>query len=267
MTGALSAEWLKIRSVRSTYYILAVAAVAVVLAALFIWQGVVVWDELPPERRARFGAIPMEEYTLPVTQLALGVLGVLAITSEYATGTIRSTLVAVPSRRAVLAAKAGVVAAVALAAGEAVVFATFLVTRAIVGDRPFPGHTTGLWHQTPQLLLLGLSVMAFALIGLAFGVMTRSTAGAVISVVVLLFVAPAFITYLPDPWGRRLSAVMLPNLPDQVAGALGWSSPEIYVGPWARVAVLSPGWAATVLAAYIVVPLAAAAVVFRRRDA
>ncbi|WP_067129252.1 ABC transporter permease [Microtetraspora malaysiensis] len=267
MIASLSAEWLKIRSVRSTYVVLAVVALAVVIGALFVWQGMAVFDGLPPERRENFRVIPMEEYMLPMVQLALGVLGVLAITSEYAHGTVRSSLVAVPARGTLLAAKAAAVAAVALAAGQAAVFATFLVTRALVGDRPIPDHGAPVAQQAPQLLLLGLSVAVFAMVGLAFGVATRSTAGAIVSVVALLFVIPAGITYLPAPWGTRLSAVMLPNLPDQIAGALGWRSEEVVVGPWARVPVLSPVWAAVALAAYIVVPLAAAAVLFRRRDA
>jgi hypothetical protein len=68
----------------------------------------------------------------PTAQLAVAVLGVLALTAEQSTGLLRTTLVAVPRRRAVLAAKAATAGAVALAAGEVLAFASFFLTQAIL---------------------------------------------------------------------------------------------------------------------------------------
>jgi ABC-2 type transport system permease protein len=50
--------------------------------------------------------------------LPVAVLGALALTSEYGSGLIRTTFIAVPRRRSVLAAKATVTGAAALVAGE-----------------------------------------------------------------------------------------------------------------------------------------------------
>jgi len=72
------------------------------------------------------------------------VLGVLAFTAEHLTGLIRTTFVAVPRRRAVLAAKAATAGAVALAAGEVLAFASFFLTQAIL-----PGHHRGLSLAQP----------------------------------------------------------------------------------------------------------------------
>ncbi|WP_067180927.1 ABC transporter permease [Microtetraspora niveoalba] len=265
MNALLSAEWLKLRSVRSTYALVAVAASAVLLAALLTWPAVVAWDRQPPEVRARWQGIPIEQYLVFVPQLCMGVLGVLAVSSEYATGLIRPTLVAVPGRIGVLAAKAAVVGAAGLVTGEAAVFGTFAVSRALIGDRPFPNHTSPLPEELPLLLCLGLSVAVFAVVGLALGAATRSTAAGVVCVVAVLFVIPVIVSYLPGPWNVRVGAVMLPDLPTQLVGAV--FDTGITTGPWARVAFLPPGWAWAVLAAYVVAPLAAAAVLLRRRDA
>jgi hypothetical protein len=62
---------------------------------------------------------------LVLGQLLLGVLGVLAITGEFSSGMIRATFAAVPRRPLVLVAKAAVLEAVTLAAGEIVAFAAF----------------------------------------------------------------------------------------------------------------------------------------------
>jgi len=224
MTAVLAAEWVKLRSVRSTYTILAVAGMTVLIAALLTWQGVQGWDALTPDRRARFQSPPMEQLLSSPVQLCLAVLGVLTITAEYATGAIRLSLTAVPRRWPLLAAKTAVVAAVTLAAGEVVVLAIFIVSRAIVGGRPIPGNTASLATELPALLGLGVSVMVVALVGLGLGTAMRSTAGAICAVVALLVVLPTIAPLVPAPWGGRLGAVMLPNLAGQLAGHAGTPS-------------------------------------------
>src|SRR5580704_10162539 len=100
----LTSEWTKLRSVRSTYWTL---LVAVVLSHAPGKQTPV--DPLLP-------GLISQEYAV----LAVGVLGVLAFSTEYGTGLIRTTFAAVPRRRAVLAAKAAVIGALTLVAGEVV---------------------------------------------------------------------------------------------------------------------------------------------------
>jgi ABC-2 type transport system permease protein len=252
MVDVLVAEWVKVRSVRSTYVVLGAVAGVVLLGAFLTWNGMQSWDHLTAQQRANVQIPPpAEQVMLPVVQLCLGTLGVLAITSEYATGMIRTSLTAVPRRRVVLGAKAFVVGIVALAAGQAFMFATFAATRAIVGHRPIPGHTAPLHHEAPLLASLGLSVTVVALLGLGLGTVTRSTVAAIVAVAGLLFVVPGLAQALPGPLGTWAGTVMLPNLPKELAGTDH---------------TLAPPVALLALAAYVVAALVAAATVLRRRD-
>jgi ABC-2 type transport system permease protein len=245
--NSLTAEWLKIRSVRSTYWILAVVVGSVLLGACLAWLGVQGWDGLPPERRARFQAPPMEQAILPLAQLCVAVLGVLTITSEYATGTIAGSLTARPQRTLLAAAKIAVVGGVAFVAALVFLFGTFGAARWIVGARPMaPGYVTSISEEIPMLLVTSLVVTATALIGLGLGVILRSTAGAITAVVALLLFLPTVARFVPGPWGDRLSSLMLPNLAEQIThGSL-------------------TGIAALVL--YIVATLGGAMFLLKRRD-
>jgi ABC-2 type transport system permease protein len=269
MIGVLTSEWLKLRSIRSTYYLLGVAAAGVLLAALLAWDGARLWDSLSPARRAHMAPISVEQTILPLVQLCLAVLGVLAITSEYATGMIRTSLVVVPRRLALLAAKAPVVAAIALVAGEVVMFAMFFVSRLIIGARLIPGNMAPVSSEVRVLLAAGLSVPVFALVGVGLGTVLRSTAGALVAVVVLLFVLPTFAHFLPPPWDDRAGSAMLPSLAGQLAGAgTGEGVAAAFVGgsPGGN-ALLSPLGALLVMAAYVAAALVPGAVTISRRDA
>ncbi|MEU6038574.1 ABC transporter permease [Actinomadura sp. NPDC047616] len=255
MSGALAAEWIKLRSVRSTYYVFAVVASTLLLAALMAWNGTNAWDSGTPEQRAAWQrAQPLETMFLPLVQLCAAVLGAMAITSEYTTGMIRTSLTAVPSRPAALAAKAAAVAAPSLATGLAAMFATHGIVRLVIGDRPLADYDTPFLDSVPLLLSLGVSVGAVALVGLGVGTALRSTAGAIVTVCVLLFVLPVLPAFLPSPWDERLAGVLLPNLAMQLAGA-------------ADDPLLPPMGAFAVMAAYVMVALGSGAVLLLRRDA
>jgi ABC-2 type transport system permease protein len=222
VTGALAAEWVKLRSVRSTWTVLAIAGAAALVAA--------------------FAGRASDQVLAPVVQLCLGVLGVLAITAEYTTGTIRASVTAVPPRWPVLAAKALVVAAVALGAGGSVALA------ARSGMEP---------------VALGCSVVTAALVGLGLGAATRSTTAAIAALVALLFVIPALSLFVPPPWGGRLAAVTLPGLAGAGEGAMA----ILAGGPaGAGRQQLSPLAALLAMAGYIAAALIAGWFAICRRD-
>ena len=105
--GALAAEWIKLRSVRSTYLALAAAAVTAIALGYVITHYVASttnWATLSPAKKANWDPVSHSLAGLAIAQLAFGVLGVLAISSEHTTGLIRTTFAALPRRRAVLAA-------------------------------------------------------------------------------------------------------------------------------------------------------------------
>ncbi|GIH75650.1 ABC transporter permease [Planobispora longispora] len=259
INSVLSSEWLKLRSVRSTHHTLGAAAAIVVLGAVWTYYAGTAWDGRDPAGRAAFRAAAPEEGFLPFLQMALGVLGVLAITSEYATGMIRTSLVAVPDRRRLFLAKAGVLAALTLAGGHAILLATYAVSRIIAGGRTMGFNAGPFTADLPALLASGLSVTVLALVGLGTGTITRSTAGGVASVAVLLFVLPGVANLLPEPWGLRVFALFPIALVRQIAGEP--------VAAQAGAGALPPLVALAVLVGYAVVAVAAGVLSFTRRDA
>jgi ABC-2 type transport system permease protein len=255
MIDVVASEWLKVRTVRSTYSLLLTAVVALVFGAVISSLMTADYDRSTPELRAVFASADPTVFVMPFTQFAAGVFGALAVTSEYAGGMIRTVLVAVPQRVSVLVAKVVVVGGGALLLGEAVAFLSYLVGSVIIGDRPAPlAQYDGFGDALPSVLANGLSVAVVALVGLGSGLLLRSTAGALTTLCFLLFVLPMVAVLLPAPWNNRLVAVTPLYLTPQFSGVV-------------ENAPLTPGWALAVLLAYPVVALAAGAVVLVRRDA
>ena len=113
MPDLLRSEWEKLRSIRTTFWSLIITVVAMV------GIGAIVAAVHTGTRSGRgFDALSGTFTGVLLAQLAIGVLGVLTVTSEYSTGMIRSTFIAAPQRRAVIVAKAGVVGLVTFVVGE-----------------------------------------------------------------------------------------------------------------------------------------------------
>lgn len=259
MTEVVAAEWLKLRTVRSTYIILGVALAFTLLGVLLAWQATVLWDGLAPERRARFALSEPASLVAWAGSLCFAVLGVLAVTSEYRTGMIRTTLAVMPNRGTVLTAKAMVIAAVALVAGHAMTLATFFATRLIIGDRPIPALRTPITQELPEILARGSMVTVYALLGLGLAALLRSTAGAIVTLVLPWYMLPILSGFLPESWGKDVSSFMPDALPEQIVGSDNANS--VYGS------LLPPLAAAALAVAYAVLPVCAAALLINRRDA
>ncbi|MDL4770617.1 MULTISPECIES: ABC transporter permease [Thermomonosporaceae] len=257
MVDVLASEWRKLRSVRSTLYVLGTVAAFLLLCALWCWYLRGYWDGLTPERQAHAKAAAAAQPLLLALPVCGTVLGAVAITSEYATGMIRASLAAVPRRGTLFAAKAAVVGALMLGAGVVSMAAAALVGEAIVGKRPIPAFEMPLADQAAHVLSFGLLTAATALMAFGAGAVLRSTAGTISTLLALLLVLPPVLNLLPGPWGDRLWAVLPASLAEQMALAPG-ASPDS--GP------LSPAVACGVLVAYIAVALGAGAFSFIRRD-
>lgn len=259
MIDAIAAEWIKLRSIRSTYILAGVVLACVAPAVLLAGFAARAWDGATPEQRTTFALSDLPELIGWVAQLCMALLGVLAITSEHGSGLIRTTFWVLPQRTTVLAAKAVVVAAAALAVGIGVPMLTLAVTRPIIGDRPIRGSSTPLPDELRLLLASGLLIAVFALLGLGLGAMIRSTAGAIVTVVALWYLLPIVALNLPSPWDDRMASVLLINLARQLAGG--------HYENAAPQGLLSPAGALVAIVAYVTVPLAFAALLIRRRDA
>ncbi|MDI5975090.1 ABC transporter permease [Amycolatopsis magusensis] len=173
--NVLRSEWTKFRSLRSTWLTAAVTVLlGVGIAAMAsagkakAYAGEADWDPT---------AISLT--SIIVAQLAIGVLGVLVITAEYSTGTIQPSVVAVPVRGRLLAAKAVVFSGVALLLGQAIGFASFLAGQALIADAGAPYATLGQPEVLRAVVGSGLYLAAIGLLGLGLGALMRSTAGAI----------------------------------------------------------------------------------------
>jgi ABC-2 type transport system permease protein len=243
----LISEWTKLRSVRSTYWALIVAAVVSVagsaLAALTGGKG----GPLPDP--VAFSFIGWAEY--PV--LAVGILGVLTFSSECATGQIRTTFTAVPRRLAVLAAKTAVIAALALVFGEVLAVASFSLTQALLSRH---GRGVALSHPgvPGAVLAAGFVLVVVAVTGVGLGAAIRHTAGA-IAVLPVVFYLPLTLLTLPAPWNHRIDRFTLPFAAYQV----------VALHPATN--LLAPALSVLVLIGWPAIILAIAAILVTRRSA
>jgi ABC-2 type transport system permease protein len=260
MINLLRAEWLKVRSVRSTYVILAVIAAFMALAAWIAWYGANTDGAIPLEYRADFALRPQAHLAADVAGLCLAVLAVLAITSELNSGMIRTTFTAVPRRHAIVAAKAVVLSAIALVAGPVSLFTTYFVTRVILDSRPLPGQVLPpVSAHMPTLLAMCLTVIMYTLIGLGLAAIMRSAAAAIATFVALWYFLPIVAGNLPAPWNERIGSY----LPGALAGQLAGAGNEHSVFG----AILPPLGALAVMLAYMAAPLGVATWLTARRDA
>lgn len=260
---ALLAEWTKLRSVQNTgWTLLAVLVMTTSVGAL------VSWDVTPPncersDPSCDFDLTRLSLSGVYVGQAAIVVLAVLAVTAEYETGTIRTTLAACPRRLSVLAAKATVLASVVLLTSAVSVAGSLLVGREILarggftaaqGYRPLSfgdGPTVRAYAGT--VLYLGLT----ALVALGIGFVVRHTGAAVTLVLGLLYAAPVATIAVSDPrWREWIEQVspMTAGLSIQATLRLD----ALPISPWRGLGVV---------ALYAAAATVAAAVALRFRDA
>jgi hypothetical protein len=247
----LAAEWIKLWSLRSTYGALALITVSAVLfsarAALGDHHN---WPDYPPGRRDAF---PEEGWLFVV--LAAGAVGAVMIAGEYASGQIRTTFLAVPHRRAVVAAKVTVLAAVMLAVGAVAASASFWVSQTILADRD-AGASIGDPGALRAVVASTLLLPVCALLGLGVGALVRHTAPAIVVTTTLLLLAP-----LAFDIDRRWTAAIHNALPVSAWERLVGNP---YVLPNLHVATVPGSWA--VYAAWPVAAALLAAVVVHRRE-
>jgi ABC-2 type transport system permease protein len=245
----LASEWTKLRSVRSTYWSLLVAVVTPIgLSALVAVTLANSPGHGPPVDPLLPGVLS-QEYAV----LAVGVLGVLAFSTEYSTGLIRTTFAAVPRRRAALAAKAVVIGALTLLAGELVAFASFALVQAVLSGRHL-GVSLSRPGVPGAVLASGLLLFVVATMGLGLGAILRHTAGGIAALIGLI-ILPAILALLPPPWGARVGRFTLVDAARQVTALHPATN------------LFAPAWSLLVLLAWPAVILLAAAVAITRRDA
>ena len=199
----LRSEWTKLRTQPAALWSL--------LAAVILIIGFGILYSLLREARPPHGAAAISSFDpvsvslsgVQLAQIAVGVLGVLVITSEYATGLIRTTLAAVPRRLPVLWGKAGLMVAATVAVSLPAAFAAFLVGQSILARQ----HLSVALGQpgVVRAVIGGALYLAVAgLLGLGLGALLRSTAGGISALFGLLFAVPIAAGFLPGRLGPEM---------------------------------------------------------------
>ncbi|MGV9880389.1 ABC transporter permease [Streptomyces sp. NPDC003006] len=261
----LAAEWIKLRSLRSTYWVLGGGALVVIgINANSAWSNARRLADMPPppaDLEPHFGFDPLHTaFVEPAWQLFMvlaATVGALSVIGEYTSGLIRTTFTAVPDRRAVVAAKIAVVTAVLCGLGAVVAGVSFGVTQALLREEG--GLSIGDDGALRAVVASALLAPVCALVGMALGAAVRHAAGSIVAVVGTLLLLPALFqgdTYrwvkeignaMPlTAWGRLAENPAMPGLPEKYP--------------------VTPAEAWTVFAAWPLVAVVVAVVVVRRRD-
>lgn len=252
---SLRSEWIKLTTLRSTWWSIAITAALTIGIAVLIAFALTTSGEAPRGLNGIMAVVTPIQFTA----LLAGILGAIAVTGEYSTGMIRSTLTADPRRGRVLVAKSVVLGVFLFLASLVMFVVAAVLVSAILG-----AHGQGLEWSAPDKVILPLLAAAAtmavcALIGVSFGFMLRSGAGAIAATVGLLFVLPImsnFFAFAGESWKWVLDA----------ANYLPLSAAQNAILP-SDTAPMSAGVAFLTLAAWVAAGLLGSWVVLRSRDA
>ena len=298
LRGAIASEFTKIRSVRSTYWTLAALLVVSIGIGAAITGGTAASFSHNPANKAGFDATQTSLIAFfEIGQLIIAVIAALAITSEYSTGMIRTSLTAQPRRGTVYAAKAIVLTSLTLIVSLVTSFIAFFVGQALLSSS---GVSASLFHSvtipqnanvtcpqqgpgggggglppgckvvfsgtdviSPTTVLLAiigcaLFVTLVAIIAFGIGAIVRHTAGAIAIAIAALFIIPVLEQALPNEWRWDIMR-FLPDAANRVVSVtIGNNANPHLWSAWPQLGVTAL-WAAALLAA--------GAYLFRKRDA
>lgn len=273
--GVLRSEWIKLWSLMSTRILLGLTLVAIVgvgsLAVLIRYtfldeavrsakeQGQTLTPEMleqsfPPD--SGFDLYNLPNAGLQIGILILGSLAVLFMSSEYATGMIRSTMNAVPRRLPAFAAKAIILAVISYVISAAAGVATFLIAMPVFQGMGFDldWSTDGVLYS---ILTGGLYVAGVALIGLSLGTLLRNSAGGITVLVGIFFVlsiAAGFMTLIPGEFWKYVPQY----IPSEAGGRfLSIGHTDGVIDPW---------HGGLIFLGYVLLSLIPAMIVLKKRD-
>jgi ABC-2 type transport system permease protein len=251
----LVSEWTKFRSVRSTAWSLG-AGILLTIAFPVIFALVTSshWGTMSSGERADRHPLDIALAGVNVAQLAIAVLGVLVITAEYSTGSIRSTFTAVPKRLPVLWAKLLDYAVVSLVLMVPAVLVSFFASQAILARHDILQISFGAPGIARAVIGGAVYVMLVGVFALALGAIVRNTAGGIATFAGIFFVLPPLMFTLPQSWNDAISQY-LPSEAGRQIFALDHASHT-----------LRPLTGGLVFAGYCAAAIAIAAVLLRRRD-
>ena len=247
-SAVLQSEWTKIRSVRSTVWTLALAflvtiALGAIISAVFNSQ----WSSMSPSDKATFDPTATGFAGMQLGQLALIVIGVLVIASEYSTGMIRTSLAAVPQRSAFYTSKVAVAGGLALVVSMATSFVVFFLGQSLLGSHKAnigdPGVLravvgAGLYMTLLVLLCVGAAAMLRSpMLGLGILMPFFFLVSPILSAVPKV---KSVARYFPDQAGQKIMQVV-PGDGDHTS-----------YGPWGGILIMALWVVAVLIGGYAV---------------
>jgi ABC-2 type transport system permease protein len=245
----LRSEWTKFRSLRSTWLTVAVTVLLGVGIGVLASAG-----QADEYAGGDWDPTAVSLTSIIVGQLAFGVLGVLVITGEYATGTIVPSVAAAPRRGQLLAAKAGVLAGAVVLLGQLIGFTSFLAGQAMIAGTGAPHATLGQPDVLRAVIGSGLYLAAIGLLGLGLGAILRSTAGAIGALVSITLLIRALAQALPQDMAKWVDRYWPTAAGEKIIAVL--PTPNA-LSPW-------PGF--TILCVFVAAICVAGYTVLRTRD-
>jgi ABC-2 type transport system permease protein len=253
--GLVRSEWIKLRSVRSTIWSYAtVIVISLGMAAVMSASSGFGGEQVPADAQP---AILAQAATFGVFfgQLVVAALGVLAISGEYSTGMIRSSLTAAPKRLSMLAAKVVVLFVCTFVVGVFSTVGSYFVAAPIMAGH---GITASITDPDLLLPLLGgaLYLALVSVFALGMGAILRSSAGGIAAALGFILLLPIAFIMIPAEWAADVAPFLILNAGLALFGLNGFTSATFET--WQNLIIVL-GWVATALAA--------ASVLLRRRDA
>jgi ABC-2 type transport system permease protein len=216
LSGAVASEIVKLRSLRSTWLTAAFAmAFGLALSIADVSHIANSWPGMAAADRAQFDPVGDSLSGFSFAVLAFGVLGVLAVSSEYTTGLIRFTLLATPRRGVAYTAKTLVVGSFALLLGQLAAFGSFFIGQAFLAKQHLQVSLAdpGVFRA---VFCAGLYLFAVTMVGYGLGAVLRHTAGAIASLFALVYLGYGAAKAV-EGWSYLPSKLMLSNAADTLA--------------------------------------------------
>jgi len=253
--AACRSEWTKLRTVRSTMWalvftVISIIGLGVLLSAIVVGH----WDHRTLSEITGFDPLLYSFAGLNVAQLSVGVLGVLVMTSEYATGVIRLTFGATPQRRLLLGAKVLTFSLVVAVVSLISCVAVFFICQAMLASKHAgvsitdPGVLRAVLGGAAKMVLIGV-------IAVGVGAIVRHTAGAVAVLFAVLLIIPGLVQLLPQPWNNNITLYLPSSAGAAMSAVVRFPN------------LLAPGAGFLVLLAYAAATIGVAMALLVRRDA
>ncbi len=260
LAGTLRSELTKIRSVRSTYWALALLVLASLAWSIAYCAGTAShWPKLSAQSRAGFDPTQSSVIGLVLLgQLVVVVLGALTITGEYSTQAVRTSLTVMPRRGVLYGAKAVALAAVAIAVAFPASFLSFFTGQELLAST-HAGATLSQPRVLQSIMISATFVVLCALFSYGIGLVVRNTAGTITAVYGFLFLLPQLARALPGAWYADLVRWLPGGQFDAVLTSTQARPVSLNMfSAWGELAVFG---------GYTLVALVAGAILLRRRDA